>query len=85
MARARFLGPESQSDDEARPAAGKTTPPEEGEGGRPLAREPLSLTLPPFPSPAPPEADRARTSSSPHPTQWAERGGRRLRTPAAVN
>lgn len=52
MARASFLGPESQSDDEARPAAGKTTPPEEGEGGRPLARELLSLTLPPLPRPA---------------------------------
>lgn len=52
MVRASFLGPESQSDDEARPAAGKTTPPEEGEGGRPLAREPLSLTLPPLPRPA---------------------------------
>lgn len=49
IAKASFLGPESQSDDEARPAAGKTTPPEEGEGGRPLAREPLSLTLPPLP------------------------------------
>lgn len=89
IAKASFLGPGSQSDSEAGLAAGKPTPPEEEEGGRPPAREPLSLTLPPLPRPAGGRPRPHVQSSSPHlppaPPSGHSEASRRLRTPADVN
>lgn len=82
IARARSPGFSSQSDTEAEQAAGKATPPKEGEGGRTPAQEPLSLTLP---SPRR-EADRARTFSSlPTPPTYPPHPGGNARVCAAAH